>query len=169
MSPCSLVKSTLCSKPIRQFEFMTKDQIRIAVAELCGAEWRLTPRNGNLHTPNKRRRFLVFPKLYGLDGTCDLETATGAEGLMCMEYIWREGCIPNYPENLDACAEMEATLDVGIDDNNSPRYEYSRIVYSICHPFTQPFRASALIRCEAFLRLHGKWVEKPQHVTLNPE
>jgi hypothetical protein len=67
--------------------------------------------------------------------------------------------IPNYFADLNACREMEETLDVNIDDPDSPRYAYCHELYRIVPKGQQPFRALAPQRCEAFLRLKGKWVE----------
>lgn len=68
--------------------------------------------------------------------------------------------IPNYPEDLNACAEMEKTLDIDPDNADSPRYAYARALYNVCADKTQPFRATAAQRCEAFLRVKGLWKEE---------
>lgn len=68
--------------------------------------------------------------------------------------------VPAYYNSLDACAEFERTLDVDITSPNSPRYAYARELYTVCGQETQPFRATAPQRCEAFLRMHNLWKEE---------
>jgi hypothetical protein len=67
--------------------------------------------------------------------------------------------IPNYHGDLNACAEMEKTLDGNTKEMNSMRYSYIFHVYTLCNDGREPIRATSAQRCEAFLRVHGKWEE----------
>jgi hypothetical protein len=66
---------------------------------------------------------------------------------------------PDYLNDLNAMHDAEKVLDVNIESENSPRYEYSRQVYRIVESRRQPFRSTAAQRAEAFLRTLGKWEE----------
>jgi hypothetical protein len=66
---------------------------------------------------------------------------------------------PDYLNDLNAMHEAEKVLDVNIESEDSPRYEYSRQVYRIVESRRQPFRSTAAQRAEAFLRTLGKWEE----------
>ena len=67
--------------------------------------------------------------------------------------IW-DNYPPDYYHDLNAVAELEnAVLDEDIHNPDSPRYAYSRMVYKMCVPDLQPFRAPAHIRAEALARL----------------
>lgn len=60
---------------------------------------------------------------------------------------------PSYFSDLNACAEMEATLT---DE------EYALFKKHLCDAIGSGFRivsATAPQRCEAFLRVKGKWIE----------
>ena len=58
---------------------------------------------------------------------------------------------PNYAESLDACAEFERTLD------RIQRREYVRQLYDITENDFGAHCATPAQRCEAFLRVKGKW------------
>lgn len=74
------------------------------------------------------------------------------------QIIGKKERIPNYFNDLNAMHEAEKTLDVNIKSGDSPRYAYSRNIYSIIVPKDeQPFRASAESRAEAFLKTINKW------------
>ena len=67
---------------------------------------------------------------------------------------------PNYHGDLNAMHEAEKTLDETNGGPESPdclRYAYSGYVYAIVPNDTQPLRATAAQRAEAFLRTIGKW------------
>lgn len=110
---------------------MTPDEIRIAVAECCG--W---------------KRELV-----------SMSVAGGRDS-----FIWLNpngvGDLPNYPASLDACAEMLGTL------SEAEKYEYvGRLAFTSCADIQEGdlsdlytlIAATPLQRCEAFLRVKGKW------------
>jgi len=136
---------------------MNEQDQRIAIAEACGAEWRVN-KSGN--------RLLVFPQLYNLDGTCDLAKADGTERLAAWDYIWREGCIPNYLHDLNAMHEAEKVL------TDAQYTQYENLMWDIIATQSkwqkvggimlpaERFRdssATAAQRAEAFLRTIGKW------------
>ena len=61
---------------------------------------------------------------------------------------------PDYSHDLNVVHELENFfLDRDIYDPDSPRYAYSRVVYKMCVPDIQPFRAPASIRAEALARV----------------
>lgn len=114
---------------------MKPEAANIAIAELCGKRW---------HKPTES------------------EKATGS-------YYQYE---PNYWHSRDACAEFEAGMSI----HESIRYveALEPIVmrdWNVAHP-TERLRgtdikwflatATAPQGCEAFLRMHGKWVEEPK-------
>lgn len=129
---------------------MSPEQQRIAIAEACGAQWFLVPGNGK---PFGQRKFLVFAKFYNLDGTCDLIPATGNEPLTNFEYMWREGCIPDYLNDLNAMHEAEG------DFNLRQSEEYFNALCDVVTAKGYRFihSATAAQRAEAFLRTIGKW------------
>lgn len=68
--------------------------------------------------------------------------------------------LPDYPNDLNAMHEAEKVFDVKIESGDSPRYRYSRETYKVCGMETQPFRATAAQRAEAFLRTLNLWEEE---------
>lgn len=70
--------------------------------------------------------------------------------------------LPNYPEDLNACHEMEGVLT----DDQLPVYEAWLFRLNNVNPATifasdtfRIYHATAAQRCEAFLRTIGKWKE----------
>lgn len=107
--------------------------MRVAVAEILG--WRY--------------RTEYAPTLWMKDG---------------MEYF-EELPFPDYPRSLDAMHEAEKTLDKL--DKETPlkdlvdgfyRIRYGNWLIKLTN-MSNPYDATALQRCEAFLRVHGKFVE----------
>ena len=125
------------------FMKMTNDEIRVKVAELCG--WTFEPSR-----ERQKRGYLISPKFK--------EKVT----------LWKDGqlgggdALPNYPEDLNACAEMESTLK----DDQYERYlldlwniatDKERPVHNECAPtrFERAYlSATPLHRCLAFLKVH---------------
>jgi hypothetical protein len=116
---------------------MTNDEIRIAVAELRG--WRNVER---LKDTNGRWAIV------GMTGNRNYRIP-----------------VPNYPESLDACSEFEQTL------GGHKQISYGRELLQLLGFVTPPSgfyeyvtiaMATPLQRCQAFLRLHGKWKEDKQ-------
>ena len=106
---------------------LTDDEIRIKVAVLTG--WK------DLHWGNQTHPNTM---LYGWPPYYDYMT---------------EFCVPNYPQNLDACYEMESTLT----KHQRDRFEYELGV--IVGPLRSQWRwhllhATARQRCEAFILTH---------------
>lgn len=73
--------------------------------------------------------------------------------------------LPNYPTSLDACREFEQTI------KDTQQGYYNAVLFNIAtnrnlssaikEPsfIFQAITATPLQRCEAFLRLHNKWIE----------
>jgi len=116
---------------------MNKDQQRIEIAELCGWRFVLDEKTGShaVYSPDSSIRMCW----------CRLETNISDL------YKWD---LPNYHGDLNACAAFEATL------NTVDAASYRKLIVdygnresdaaALCH-------ATAPQRCEAFLRLKGKW------------
>ena len=113
---------------------MTPDEIRIAVAECCG--WQQHKYN---------RAYCSCPS-----------TPKGAA------ILWPTG-LPNYPASLDACAEFEKTLtfNFNAEKNGSEWMDYLEWLGYCGENNTSELArlilATPLQRCEAFLRVKGKW------------
>ena len=127
---------------------MTKEQIRIAVAEICGWHWSYCKDN---------QKWAWFFKYSSYKSELSMRQSEKSE------FIY---CLPNYSESLDACAEFEK------DFNEAECRKYNEILCKIVIPLeslfppfpNKPapqwlFHANSLQRCEAFLRLKGKWIE----------
>jgi len=112
---------------------MTTQEIRIAVAELCG--WRQT---GAQCEPGQNE-VKHFSRNYGI-----------AREQRLLEYE-----LPNYPESLDACREFEGTLR---DDNSlTGKVAYCNILMRVCGTYQGCVTSTALQRCEAYLKMNNKW------------
>lgn len=112
---------------------MTNDEIRIAVADLCG--WKKHMRIG--------RGFSGRP--------------TSEDGWLMPNGTFVRGGSqfpPNYPESLDACAEMEANLK----DENEKRLYISHLVNTL-KSGEFAVMAPANNRCRAFLSTKN-WIPK---------
>jgi protein associated with RNAse G/E len=113
---------------------MTPEKQRIAIAEACG--W----------TEIQPSEYAPFGKPY----------LVGRSPNKFVENLLN---IPDFRNDLNAMHDAEKMLDVNIESEDSPRYEYSRQVYRIVESRRQPFRSTAAQRAEAFLRTIGKWEE----------
>lgn len=121
---------------------MTPEAQRLAIAEACGwvrGSWAEYASTGL--TDNKVKSGRVWTQ----NGWSNSNTGEARDEL------------PDYLNDLNAMNEAEETLDVNVESPNSPRYEYSRILYGMVPDKQQPFRATAAQRAEAFLRTIGKW------------
>jgi hypothetical protein len=117
---------------------MTPEAQRIAIAEACG--WK------KVGSPEQVAATSGFtmPEKWVIDPNGALQFPHNT---------------PDYLNDLNAMHEVEKVLDVNIESEDSPRYEYSRQVYRIVESRRQPFRSTAAQRAEAFLRTLGKWEE----------
>lgn len=88
---------------------------------------------------------------------CGLSVSKNGKTHYVESYCWQP--LPDYFSCLNACAEMEKILDDNIQDAGSLRYRYAGILYSICAPEQQPFRATASQRAEAFGITMSLWKE----------
>lgn len=112
---------------------MTPAEINREIAGLCGWTMALNPSYRGWRNAGFKHRFESVP-------------------------VWTD--IPNYHASLDACAQFEATLKF-----TSTMGEYLEILTTTANELgvcwtTRTFHAvcaTAPQRCEAFLRLHGKW------------
>ncbi len=134
---------------------MKPESINIAIAELCGWKWYRIPNSEKASRGPLRTLFL--PAFHEIDqDPCWMVAADGTERIANWEYIHRDGLVPNYYSDLNACAEMEKTLTEAervfyFGNLNSSSPEQSTYA---CLCF-----ATAPQRCEAFLRTKGKWIE----------
>ena len=117
---------------LEQVKQLSDNEIRIKVAELLG--WADLVEARNSPDAEKFRLMLVGP--FALTGTTPNGTA-----------CWR---VPNYPQDLNACAEMEETLD----DSQKDNFEY--VLGIVIGPGREHWRwhllhATARQRCEAFI------------------
>lgn len=62
--------------------------------------------------------------------------------------------IPDYPDDLNACVEMEATLSW--DESG----KMNNLLCVIVPQDVRIWQATALQRCEAFLKVKGKWIDQ---------
>ena len=116
---------------------MNEEKQRILIAEACG--WKFQKIRGEF-------RFI----------------ATSPNGEVTHQNYGEIHFLPNYPQDLNACHEMEKTL-------SSEKYgDYTNHLAKVCHPFSNERPHSAIQvsicatapqRCEAFLKTVGKWEE----------
>lgn len=116
---------------------MTKEKLRLICAELDGWIWnelQVIRPNG---TALARHRWMH-------------DTLPNEDQLL--------NIIPNYPEDLNAVHELEEKLT----PDNSPKGQisYDNILMRICGSHQACVSAEALQRCEALVKLHGKWEEE---------
>ena len=124
---------------------MNPEQMRIAIAEACGYKWITHTSSGIVALsnvgPNQFWKYCERP--LDVSGYCSF--------------------VPNYPSDLNACADMEKTLISG-----KAREYYEVQLPQICGYGAMSFdfqnkrlivSATAPKRCEAFLRTVGKWVD----------
>lgn len=113
---------------------MNPETINKTIAELCGFE------DVRKSTP------------WQLTDPPDERTPT--IGTVKVNGKWVDRVVPNYYGDLNACHETEMTLT---DDN-----QYAIFRKHLCDVLGSGFRTystTAPQRCEAFLRVHGKWEE----------
>lgn len=125
---------------------MTPERIRIKVAEAMG--WT---------GPFVEREWL---REYGPEGEDVWGKCVGTNPQ------WERDQVPNYPFDLNACAEFEKTL---YPDRAEHYYNTLRAVitnneyHGVMEGYNGWFmlHATALQRCEAYLRVKGLWEETP--------
>lgn len=114
---------------------MSDERINKRIALLCG--WKRDSQNG------------FQPTWKNTDGT-----------------RYAESLLPNYTSDLNACHEFEKTLTD--EQFDAFQIELSRVVFKHLCVVTYPvgfkqrsfWNATARQRCEAFLRVQGKWEEE---------
>lgn len=114
---------------------MTHEEMRVAIAEECGAK-----RRPDLD-------YILFAPVYVAGNTVEMWEINGS--------VVPRDKLPNYPADLDACAEFEAMMPHSVyHDEYIPQLEV------VCfRDETSMVSAKAPQRCEAFLRMRGKWKE----------
>ncbi len=88
---------------LRPVEQMTDDEKRIAIAEACGFVWYRLPQRKD----ERSYRMLAHPLIHEYDGQIPewLVRADGTERICNLEYMWREGLVPDYPKNANDMLE----------------------------------------------------------------
>lgn len=112
---------------------MTNNEIRIAVAEACGFK---------RHGPNG---WVMGGTFYALNEEAEDEECCGGIG-----GGYTPG-LPNYPQDLNACHEMEKTI-IGLHDT----LQYLHFLSPVHSEWTLA-TSTARQRCEAFLQTKGLW------------
>jgi hypothetical protein len=135
---------------------MKPEQMRIVIAEACGAKWIFNPKAQSPH------RMLKMPDAYISHSGDWIEWGGKSEMPTRPEYS--VNITPNYPECLNACHEMEKVLT----DEQWIRYreQFLPIMHRLLNlrkPIrdNDPFHATAIIKCEAFIKTvcPEKWEE----------
>lgn len=119
---------------------MAKEQLRIKVAEACGWEAKRIENQGILTT------------LW-----CWWNKGLKRPACRCENHYSQNDAaihLPNYPEDLNACAEFEKTLDQFQGDKYMQLILEERGGLEHNTPF-DTFRATAEQRCIAFLKMKG--------------
>ena len=111
---------------------MNDEQIRIAVAKELG--WQV------IETDD-------------CNGTDNYWLSKDGQNVWRSEFDWPMG-LPHYQDDLNACHEMEKAM---LSDEGNDWKEYDTLL-TLEMTFPAWF-ASARDRCEAFLRVRGKWID----------
>ncbi len=132
---------------------MTPQEQNIAVAELMGWKWyRIPP-----HNRDRQYRGLFHPAIheYPDQSPVWLEKADGTERECTMEYMHRDGHVPKYHQDLNACHAFE--MEQKSNGSTIAWKRYREHLEKVCLPSVEYWHATAPQRVEAFLRLHNKW------------
>lgn len=136
---------------------MKPDAQRVAIAETNGWVWYRIPK---LPGNSREYRALFHPAIHEYPDQIDewKVRADGTERICNMEYMAREGHVPDYPNDLNAMHEAEKILK-GLD-----AFRYTQILWKVIQPkdfanydTEKHVCATAAQRAEAFLRTIGKW------------
>jgi hypothetical protein len=138
---------------------MTPEDIRIAVAESAGWKWYRHPSANSLKHPHYR--FLALPAAHEFEQSPHWMVAADMTEKPCsIEYMEKEFHLPNWPEDLNAVHELEKTL------THNERFQFYKELLSVGNrdasngnDVKNSIHATALQRCEAYLRLKGLWQE----------
>lgn len=126
---------------------MTNLQIQIKIAEILG--WKPDDDGAGLNTWEASR---VGNKLYGLKPRFNDSGKLVSYTVDCV--------VPNFPEDLNACHEFETKLRGTLNEYFNDVYvqmRWKNYQYYLMERYGAS--ATALQRCEAFLRIHGQWEE----------
>lgn len=140
---------------------MTNDEMRIAIAEHQGWVWYRIPNAG---TDARKYRCLFLPAVHETDGQLPawLVRADMTERICNLEYLWREGLVPNFPGDLNAMHQAIIQLSGNQRDLfNTKLCEITAggFDFSELYDLDASINATAAQRAEAFLRTVGKWKE----------
>jgi len=135
---------------------VTDDEIQISIAEACGWKWYRRPAMDPW--AKKPMRSLYHPQLVP-EYVNELQPADMTERECNPVFIFREGLIPDYPNDLNAMREAEETLT-----------EHQREAYfnNLTEPMPWDFHgglawwsvhSTARQRAEAFLKTLNLWKE----------
>lgn len=138
---------------------MTEQEINIAVAKACGWKWYRRPSTGPW--AKKPMRSLYHPDLMK---PLELALADMTERECNYVFMVREGMIPNYAHDLNACFEFEETMTDGEVQKYFDQLVWVTSKVSNAHRFGvnywSIYHATAPQRCQAFLRVKGLWREE---------
>lgn len=135
---------------------MTDEELRIAIAEWCGWAWyRIPP-----HNRDKPMRGLFHPQIleYPEQAPEWCVRADGSERICNMDYMEREGHVPNYPSDLNAVHEAVKKLTrEQYDADEGFSYHLARVVHGddatdVGWNFYEMQEATARQRCIALVK-----------------
>ena len=138
---------------------MTADEKRIAIAEACGWVWYRIPNSEKYSRGAMRALFL--PAVHEYEGQSEawLIRADGTERICNMDYMEREGHLPDYLNDLNAMQYVEDLLDDSRHDFGGTKGSlalYDQYCHELASRFGRSVRARASERAECFLRTIGK-------------
>lgn len=140
---------------------MTELEQRISIAEACGWRWYRRPATGPWAA--KPMRALYHPLLVP-EYVATLQPADMTERECNPVFLWREGMIPDYLNDLNSIHEVEKSLSM----HQSANYEVllDEVVNREFHRdetclIVPDWHATAAQRAEAFLKCLGKWKSTP--------
>ena len=133
---------------------MTPEAQRIAIAEFCGWVWYRMPEEPGA---SRSYRCLFIPEIQEHEGQpeCWTVRADMTENICNMDYMVREGLVPDYLNDLNAMHEAEMILPEG--NGLHGRVVYNNILMQICGSHSACISAKAARRAEAYVRTIGKW------------
>jgi hypothetical protein len=132
---------------------MSPEEQRIAIAEVCGWVWYRLPANPRF-PPSRTYRCLFLPVIHEYEGQAKewLVRADGTEAICNRTYLWKEGMVPDYVNDLNAI--HEATMTLSVAQRKAMRFW----LYELTDQMSA-HDATAAQRCEAFLRVLDLWKE----------
>jgi len=137
---------------------MTPVQQRVEIAKILG--FRENVGRANFGMENRHRVITPDGRPYGCWEVC--EGNSGPGGGPCAAG-WKDYPLPDWPADLNACAEFEAWLNTGENDGKGLAAAYCENLEAVLERdsacWIEHLGASAKQRCEAFLRTFDAWEE----------